>query len=90
MIWGAGSYGHKVLKIFQKYGFEKYVVAFCDNSKSKWNTYIEEFKVLNYKQIKDNYKNEIIFLICIEWEKEIKEQLTGLKEQYISINIIFN
>jgi len=87
VIWGAGSFGQHVFKIFQNYGFEKYIVAFCDNCKTKWNTYIDNLKVLSYKQVKENYKNDVMFVICSKFEKEIKKQLIDLKEQYTCIDV---
>lgn len=81
VIWGAGSYGYNIFQIFKKYKYDKYVVAFCDNCEVKWNTTIENLEVLSYKQIKEKYKNDVVFLICSTWEKEIEKQLINLGEK---------
>jgi len=91
VIWGAGLFGYDVFKVFRKYGFEKYIVSFCDNCETKWNTYIYNLKVLSYNQIKEAYKNNIIFIICsTSGEQELKDQLSNLKEQYVCINVKSN
>lgn len=88
VIWGASPFGYGVFRSFKKHGFEEYIVAFCDNCKTKWNTYIDNLKVLSYEQIKENYRNSIIFMICSDrWKKDIEKQLIDLKEQYIFVDV---
>lgn len=81
VIWGAGSYGYNMFQTFKKYKFENHIVAFCDNCETKWNTTIENLEVLNYRQIKEKYKDDVVFLICSDWKGEIEEQLTKLGEK---------
>lgn len=84
-IFGAGSYGKKIIHCLQKIDIEP--VAVCDNKSELWGTEFRGIDVLSPKDsIKQFNKCDGIFIIANKfYANEIKKQLIeeGIKEQFI-------
>lgn len=89
VIFGAGSYGKIVYKLLNNLGYGNKIIAFCDNSPEKWGKDIYGIKILSFNQIKKMH-NDIFYLICSTWSKEIKGQLEENKEKNYIVNIDIN
>lgn len=81
VIWGTGSYGYGVLKRLEENGLKNNLISFCDSDRNKWGTSIDSLSVFSYEYIKQNFKDNILFLICSSSGKEIKNKLIALGEK---------
>lgn len=81
VLWGAGGYGQGVLSRFEENGLKNNLISFCDSDRNKWGTSIDGLNVYSYEYIKQNFKEDILFLICSSSGKEIKDKLITLGEK---------
>jgi FkbM family methyltransferase len=63
VLFGAGNLGRKVLQCIRSIGVEP--LAFADNSKSKWGSYVDGVPVLSPKDVAARYGASATFLITI-------------------------
>lgn len=87
IIFGAGEQGRQGYYRLQKEGIK--IIAFCDNDKEKQEQLFCDEKVLSFKEICEINNENIMIIICSNYEREIKEQLLDHKiYNYISISQI--
>src|ERR1039458_537906 len=63
VLFGAGNLGRKVLQCVRSIGVEP--LAFADNSRFKWGSYVDGVSVLSPKDAAAQYGASALFLITI-------------------------
>ena len=63
VLFGAGNLGRRVLQCIRSIGVEP--LAFTDNSKSKWGSYVDGVPVLSPKDAAAQYGASALFLVTI-------------------------
>jgi len=83
ILFGAYVMGKQALKQFREAGIE--IAYFCDNEESKWNTLVDDVKVVPPGDLADIVKNEnALVVICSSYAKHlISIQLDELDVPYV-------
>lgn len=85
LIYGAGGYGKRVIRLLIKYNLKDNIIAICDSNPDKWNKEIYGKKVMNIKSIK--FDEPVLAIIASECKKEIYEILKNYPvEIYKEVN----
>lgn len=87
IIFGAGVVGQKALYKLEKQGIE--VVSFCDNDENKQKEVICGIRIISAYELIQINNNDIMIIICSNFEREIKLQLVSLNiYNFISVSEI--
>lgn len=85
IIFGAGEKGKR--GAFKLAGYK--IIAFCDNDAKKHGQSINGIKIISIEELISANHNELMIIICSNYEKEIREQLLNEKiYNFISITQI--
>ena len=89
IIFGAGRLGMRTFANLTRSIENIEVIAFCDNDKMKQNRFLMGIKVVSADELHKVITDDIMIIICSDLEREIKEQLIGLKIfNFISVSQI--
>lgn len=69
VLFGAGSYGQRVIKVLNKYDIKTKLIL--DNQKQKWGTLLDGLKIIS----PDDISQDMFVIIASTWYKEISQQL---------------
>lgn len=81
VIFGAGVYGKRNLHKLKELHIP--VRCFCDNEKTKWGTYVENYKVESMDNIQKEYENLLFLIPDRPYKKEMEKQLEAAGISYV-------
>jgi FkbM family methyltransferase len=86
ILFGAGNNGLDYISNFKN--INKSIYLFCDNDTNKWGTYINEVRIISFKELLGMYSSNELYQIIITMGK-ILEIYDLLKKNYIDMKIIY-
>ena len=76
ILFGSGQYGKSLLTLLKCSEYNNKNILLCDNDSKKWETFIEDTKVISPKKLFEEYHDDSIVIIGSDlYNKEIYIQL---------------